>query len=139
MEALAREVSAFDPDVVGFSTYLWSFPYFVEVARILKEEDPRRLMVFGGPSARPSMMGQPPYRQADRWVDALVINEGEHAFREIIALTDRSPQSLMSPAFALRVLRRARQADRLVAAGADVMESPTISMPSTTAFERADS
>jgi radical SAM superfamily enzyme YgiQ (UPF0313 family) len=95
VEALAREVSAFDPDVVGFSTYLWSFPYFVEVARILKEEDPRRLMVFGGPSARPSMMGQPPYRQADRWVDALVINEGEHAFREIIALTDRSPQSLM--------------------------------------------
>jgi hypothetical protein len=30
----------------------------------------------------------------------------------------RSPQSLMSPGFALRVLRRARQADRLAAATA---------------------
>ena len=95
VEALVREVLAFDPDVVGFSTYLWSFPYFVEVARRLKQDDPRRLMVFGGPSARPSMMGLSPFRAANRWVDVLVINEGEHAFREIVSQSDRSPDSLM--------------------------------------------
>src|ERR1700752_3719599 len=41
VEDLAREVIAFDPDVAGFSAYLWSFPFFVEVARLLKGDDPR--------------------------------------------------------------------------------------------------
>jgi hypothetical protein len=95
VEALVQEVVAFDPDVVGVSAYLWSFPYFVEVARRLKEDDPGRLIVFGGPSARPSMTSLPPYRAAGRWIDALVINEGEHAFREIVALRERSSAALM--------------------------------------------
>src|SRR5262249_34125728 len=51
VDALVQEVVAFDPDVVGVSAYLWSFPYFIEVARRLKEDDPGRLIVFGGPSA----------------------------------------------------------------------------------------
>jgi hypothetical protein len=53
---------------------------------------------------------------------------------EVISLV-RKPQSLMSPAFALRVLRRARQSDRLAAADSDVTEFPTMT---TTAFERSD-
>jgi 2-polyprenyl-6-methoxyphenol hydroxylase-like FAD-dependent oxidoreductase len=56
---------------------------------------------------------------------------------EVISLV-RSPQSLMSPAFALRVLRRARQADRRAAAAANARQSPTTSTPSSTAFEHAD-
>ena len=94
VDALAQEVIAYDPDVVGVSAYLWSFPYFVEVARVLKEDDPRRLIVFGGPSARPSMLGLAPYRGASQWIDALVINEGEHAFREIVSLDERGPAQL---------------------------------------------
>lgn len=102
VDALVQEVLAFDPDVVGFSTYLWSFPFFVEVARRLKQDDPRRLMVFGGPSARPSMMSLAPFRAAIHWVDVLVINEGEHAFREIVALPERSAENLMKlPGLAL--------------------------------------
>lgn len=102
VEALVRELLAFDPDVVGFSAYLWSFPYFVEVARHVKHDDPRRLIVFGGPSARPSMMNLPPFRAARQWVDALVINEGEHAFREIVALAQRDASALMGvPGLAL--------------------------------------
>ena len=96
VDELVQEVVAFDPDVVGVSAYLWSFPYFIEVARALKEDDPGRLIVFGGPAARPSMMSLPPYRPAARWVDALVINEGEHAFREIVALPERSSAALMT-------------------------------------------
>ena len=102
VEALVQEVLDFNPDVVGFSTYLWSFPYFVEVARRIKQQDPRRLIVFGGPSARPSMMSLAPFRAAVHWVDVLVINEGEHAFHEIVALADRSPDNLMKlPGLAL--------------------------------------
>ncbi|HEX4985711.1 MAG TPA: radical SAM protein [Burkholderiales bacterium] len=101
-DALAGELIDFDPDVLGFSAYLWSFPFFVEVAHRVKQDDPRRLIVFGGPSARPSMMGLAPFQAARQWIDVLVINEGEHAFREIVALSDRSAAALASiPGLAL--------------------------------------
>ncbi|MBS0336878.1 MAG: B12-binding domain-containing radical SAM protein [Proteobacteria bacterium] len=93
-EELAREIIDFDPDVVGFSAYIWSFPFFVEVARRVKEDDPGRLIVFGGPSARPSMLGQAPFRAARGWIDALVINDGELTFAEIVRSADRSAQAL---------------------------------------------
>jgi radical SAM superfamily enzyme YgiQ (UPF0313 family) len=94
LEALVEELLAFDPDVVGFSTYLWSFPFFVEVARRMKADDPRRTIVFGGPSARPSMLSLEPFRDAREWIDALVINEGEDTFVAIARLRDRSRAEL---------------------------------------------
>src|SRR5262249_19552623 len=92
--ALVRHVLAFDPDVVGFSAYLWSFPFFFEVAARLKEADPGRLIVFGGPSARPSMLGLAPFRAGRDFIDTPVINEGERTFVEIVALRARGPAAL---------------------------------------------
>src|SRR5437764_8148245 len=45
-EEIATQVAAFDPDVVGFSVFLWSFPFFLRVAAHLKLDDPGRLIVF---------------------------------------------------------------------------------------------
>ena len=95
VDALTMELLDFDPDLVGFSTYIWSFPFFVDVAKLIKEDDPGRLIVFGGPSARPSMMELVPFREARAWVDALVINDGEQTFVEIVAAHDRSAKALM--------------------------------------------
>ena len=89
-ESLVEDLLEFDPDVLGFSAYLWSFPFFIEVARRLKSDDPRRAVVFGGPSARPSMLSLEPFVGAREWIDALVINEGEDTFVEIVELRDRS-------------------------------------------------
>lgn len=104
-DRIAAEVAAFDPDIVGFSAYLWSFPLFVDVARRLKRDDPRRLIVFGGPSARASMLAQPPFRGAAAAIDLLVINEGEETFVEVVGLADRSDA-------ALRLLRGVAVRDR---------------------------
>jgi radical SAM superfamily enzyme YgiQ (UPF0313 family) len=95
VEELARELIAFDPDVVGFSAYIWSFPHFVEVAKLVKEDDPSRLIVFGGPSARASMLSLQPFRAARGWIDVLAINDGEQTFTDIVALEERSPAALM--------------------------------------------
>ena len=101
---VASEVIAFDPDVVGFSVYLWSFPFFLAVAALVKADDPRRLVVFGGPSARPVMLDHPPHEVIAAAVDVLVINEGEDAFRELVDFTDRSAATLLRlPGLALRV------------------------------------
>lgn len=116
--------------------------YFKAAARIVSA--PWSIAV-GGDFAYDGTNGKKPFATdfLNHYMDR-VIKAGQCDQRVVIRLNEvislvRNPQSLMSPAFALRVLRRARQADRLVAARADVMESPTISMPSTTAFERADS
>ncbi|MEZ6118332.1 MAG: radical SAM protein [Pirellulaceae bacterium] len=94
VQPLVQHLLEFDPDIVGFSAYLWNFPFFVEVATQLKQQDAGRLIVFGGPSARPSMLEQPPFQFAKHFIDALVINEGEITFTEMVRLTDRSAATL---------------------------------------------
>jgi len=94
LDRLSAEVEAFDPDIVGASVYLWSFPTFVEIARRVKRARPDRLVVFGGPSARPVMFELAPYRDAVQAVDVLVVRDGEECFREIVQRTDRSEAAL---------------------------------------------
>jgi radical SAM superfamily enzyme YgiQ (UPF0313 family) len=102
VEAFVSGVEAMDADVVGCSTYLWSFPTSIEVARRLKANCRDRLIVFGGPSARPSMLGLEPFRGATSFVDALVIGEGEGTFVDIVTARDRSRASLRNiPGLAL--------------------------------------
>jgi len=91
---LVEQLIDFDPDVVGFSSYLWSFPFFVEVARRIKADDPARCIVFGGPSARPSMLSLEPFVDAKQWIDALAINEGEDTFVAIVGMRDRNREAL---------------------------------------------
>ena len=103
VERVSAEVIAFDPDVVGCSVFLWSFSFFLDLASALKSDDPGRLIVFGGPSARPVMLDHQPHREMSATVDLLVINEGEDTFRDVIELTDRSPAALVDvPGLALR-------------------------------------
>ncbi len=94
LPAVISDLLWLDPDIVGFSTYLWSFPFFLEIAQHLKLADLSRLIVMGGPSARPSMLNLPPYRESHQYIDALVINEGELTFLEIVESRDRSADAL---------------------------------------------
>lgn len=92
-EFVAR-VEAIDPDIVGASAYVWSLPTFAAAARRLKRNRPDRTIVFGGPSARVEMLALPPYVGAHEDIDALVLGEGEHVIREIVALPSRDRDSL---------------------------------------------
>lgn len=83
-----------NPDIIGFSACLWSFPLLADVAVQLQRDDPRRLIVFGGPSARPSMLDQQPFRQAREAIDVLIINKSEETFLEIVRSTDRRRSAL---------------------------------------------
>jgi len=94
-EDLADAIDDFDPDVVGFSTYIWSLPLFADVIRRLHRGDPARVIVLGGPSAQPVMLDQPPFRDLRDPVAALVTGEGERTFLEIVAAPDRSPEALL--------------------------------------------
>jgi radical SAM superfamily enzyme YgiQ (UPF0313 family) len=124
-ETIADEVIRFDPDVVGCSVYLWSFPFFLAVADYLKADDPGRLIVFGGPSARPVMLDKPPHDARAGAVDVLVINEGEETFRDIVAVSDRSSGELMKlPGVAARVDGRWRESPSRPLGDLNLLPSP---------------
>jgi hypothetical protein len=96
VEELAAEVECFDPDVVGASTYLWSFSHLLETCDLLKKGRPKRTVVFGGPSARPAMFDLEPFREQAKSVDAVVTRDGELAFRSIVGLHDRTVEALQA-------------------------------------------
>lgn len=103
VDALVEQIEALDPDIIGASTYVWSFPTFVSIAQRLKQTRPDRTVIFGGPSARVEMFRLPPYVDAGRWVDALVLGEGEEIFQQIVGMKDRSRDALRSvPGLALQ-------------------------------------
>ncbi len=110
-EELAAAIESFDPDVFGASCYVWSFATFVEVARLLKARRPHCTVVFGGPCAHPAMFALPPFIGALEYVDALIMGEGEEVFRDVVALTDRSPSVLAGvPGLTVRTSSGLRQA-----------------------------
>jgi len=94
MEQFIAIIEKFNPDIVGFSVYLWSFPRLVDVAQRLKEQRRDRTIVFGGPSARPAMFSLEPFKHALDFVDAISIADGEDVFREIVGLPNRSAGEL---------------------------------------------
>lgn len=95
-DAYVAELERLDPDLIGMSTYVWSTPCLVEVARRLKARRPDRCIVFGGPSARTALFDLPPYSPAHRYLDAIVATEGEETFRDIARLPERSRSALES-------------------------------------------
>ncbi len=86
VEAYLEALQRFEPDLVGFSVYVWSLPTMVAIARRLKARRPGVCVVFGGPSARPAMFDLLPYAPAQAYADAVVTTEGEAVFCEIARL-----------------------------------------------------
>jgi radical SAM superfamily enzyme YgiQ (UPF0313 family) len=89
-----REILAFDPDLVGFSIFVWSTPTLVAVAREIKRRRPACVIVFGGPSARTALFDLNYYRDAATYLDAVVEGDGEIVFRDVAALPELSRTSL---------------------------------------------
>jgi 2-polyprenyl-6-methoxyphenol hydroxylase-like FAD-dependent oxidoreductase len=112
----------------------FSRAYFRKAARIVST--PWSIAV-GGDFAYADTRGKKPFATdlLNRYM-ARVIKAGqadEHVvvrFNEVVSLV-RKPQSLMSPAFALRVLRGARHADHLAATGARSDTQSTVTMRSS--------
>jgi radical SAM superfamily enzyme YgiQ (UPF0313 family) len=93
-DKVTAAVEAFDPDVLGASAYLWSFPTFVEVARRTRARRPDTTVIFGGPSARPEMFALAPFAPFSTEVDALVLGEGEEVIVDLLQMRDRGRDAL---------------------------------------------
>jgi len=86
VDAYMSAIEHVNPDLIGFSIYVWSTPCLVEVARRVKAQRPETLIVFGGPSARTALFDLPTYAPAGSYLDAVVSVDGEAIFPEIARL-----------------------------------------------------
>ncbi len=96
LAAYVDDILAFDPDVVGFSIYVWSAPFLIGVAREIKRRRPSLVVVFGGPSARKSFLGLTPYRPAQAYLDVVVEGDGEETFTELLKLPELTRQAFLT-------------------------------------------
>ena len=84
----------YEPDLIGFSIYVWSSECLVAVAREIKRRRPQCLIVFGGPSARSALFDLPFYADPNTYLDALVEGDGEVVFRDIARLPKLDRENL---------------------------------------------
>lgn len=68
-------------DLVGFSTYVWNRRWNDGVARRIKELNPNCVIVYGGPEPA---ISQKDYFHNNPWVDAVIKNEGEITFSQVL-------------------------------------------------------
>lgn len=76
----AEEILAKNADIIGFNIWSTNRLQTLELVRLIREKDPNKLIVFGGPEA---VLGLNLFRDLDE-PDVIVKGEGERAFLEII-------------------------------------------------------
>jgi len=89
-----RQILAFEPDLLGFSIFVWSTDCMVAVAREVKRLRPSCMIVFGGPSARAALFDLDYYRDPNTYLDAVVEGDGEIVFRNIARLPELTRPAL---------------------------------------------
>lgn len=76
-------------DVILFSTYVWNEQISLAVAKKLKEIDPKKFIIFGGPSVPDNIQGNAEsFLRLNKFIDVAVHQEGE---RSILKLLDEYP------------------------------------------------
>lgn len=66
-----------NPEICGFSCYLWNKNYCLALAEKIKAKFPKCQIVFGGPEVSDRIM-------ENTFIDSIVSGEGEHAFLELL-------------------------------------------------------
>ena len=76
-----------NPDVCGFSCYVWNEKYCLAIAELIKKTWPSCHIVFGGPNAHSGMLKYD-------YVDTIVGGEGEMVFADVLRhhLTGKPPE-----------------------------------------------
>ncbi|MHA1238030.1 MAG: B12-binding domain-containing radical SAM protein [Candidatus Odinarchaeia archaeon] len=80
IKAVHRKITQYDPDIVGFSTYVWNVKDILELAKLVKRDCEKTLTVLGGPQVSfiPERFLEKPF------IDLIVQGEGEIPFLKII-------------------------------------------------------
>lgn len=74
------------PDVVGFSCYIWNIEETIRVIRMLRKVSPHTKIILGGPEVSYDVHDW--IRRLEGLVDFIIMGEGEHSFKELMRYID---------------------------------------------------
>lgn len=83
-EFLAEDFPKHQPEIVGFSNYMWNLDLSCTLASEIKKMAPQTLIVFGGPNYPLEERRQKIWLAEHPAVDVYVTGEGEEPFRQIV-------------------------------------------------------
>jgi len=96
-EDLSEELEKEQPDVLGFSSYMWSTTLSDVYMKRIKEVYPNIITVSGGPNFPTAENEQYEYLKKRPWLDYFIVKEGEHAFYRLISeLMNKSNLEIVS-------------------------------------------
>ena len=75
-----KEISAYKPDVIGFSCYLWNAEFMIKLAQMISELMPNALVIFGGPDAGPRAQELLKHE----YIDIVINGDGENPFEAVL-------------------------------------------------------
>jgi anaerobic magnesium-protoporphyrin IX monomethyl ester cyclase len=85
-DEIADRIVDAQPDVIGFSVYVWNVTRLLAASRRIKQRRPATRIVLGGPEVGPVAAA---VLRAHPYVDVVVKSEGEAPFTAIIAQIER--------------------------------------------------
>ena len=81
---LLDALKTIQPDIIGFSSYIWNAELNIKLVNYIKELYPNIVIVLGGPTIRSESKDIEKYLKERRNVDAYILFEGERPFLELI-------------------------------------------------------
>lgn len=70
-----------DPDIIGFSCYIWNIEETIKVIKMLKKIKPKLIIILGGPEVTYDTLE---WMERIKEVDFIVIGEGEGTFKSLL-------------------------------------------------------
>jgi radical SAM superfamily enzyme YgiQ (UPF0313 family) len=81
IDFIASDIYKENPDVIGFSTYIWNLTETLEICEILKIVKPEIKIILGGPEVS---FGGEKILKDNPFIDFIVYGEGEETFKELM-------------------------------------------------------
>jgi anaerobic magnesium-protoporphyrin IX monomethyl ester cyclase len=87
------------PDVIGFSCYIWNIEETIKVVKMIKKINPDIKIIAGGPEVTYDVLD---WMQEVAEFDFIVIGEGEQTFRQLLSALDSGADFSEVPGIAYR-------------------------------------
>ncbi len=79
---LIDQILAFEPDLVGFSCYMWNIKVFGKLAEAIREKAPNAKILWGGPEMATDYLKEGKFDDFE--MDFCISGEGERTFLELL-------------------------------------------------------
>ena len=121
-ETIINDLILMNPDILAFSTYIWSIDRIISVAGAIKAAFPKCIIILGGPEVSFNSID---ILTSNKNIDYIIRGEGEITFKELIETLIQGNSPDLIPGLALRVNDKViKTKERQLIKDLDILPSP---------------